>query len=61
VNKDLTENVTANIPKDVAEKLNELVKKSGISRSRYVAVLIGEAVQKQRVFRLKTSVVISEL
>jgi len=53
--------VTANIPKDVAEKLNELVKKSGISRSRYVAVLIGEAVQKQRVFRLKTSVVISEL
>lgn len=61
MNRDLTENITANVTKETASALSELVRKSGISRSKYVSILIEEAVKKQRVFKLKTSVVVSEI
>lgn len=55
------ENVTASIPSTLARQLDELVKKSGISRSQYIGHLVKEAVEKKRVFAMKTTVEIVEI
>lgn len=53
-------NLTANVPIETAMALEELVNKSGITRSQYICFLIQEAVNKKRVFKITRSVQISE-
>jgi len=53
-------NLTANVPIETAKELEQLVQKSGITRSQYICFLIQEAVNKKRVFKVTRSVQISE-
>lgn len=54
-------NLTANVPIETAMALEELVKKSGVTRSQYISFLIQEAVTKKRVFKVTRNIQISEV
>jgi len=56
-----TRNVTANIPIEIASSLEELVKKSSVTRSQYIGFLIQEAVTKKRVFKVTRNIQVTEL
>lgn len=48
-----TDNVTANLPVELSVKLTDLAKRSCLSRSRYVGLLIEDAVRLQRTFTIR--------
>lgn len=47
-----TDNVTANLSLELSSQLAALAKRSGLSRSRYVGLLIEDAVRLQRTFTI---------
>lgn len=50
-----TQNVPVNMPRRLAAQLNELAKRSGISRSKYCAHILNEAVEECRVLLINWS------
>jgi hypothetical protein len=55
-----TENITANVPEDVAAEIDQLAQASDLSRNKYVGLLLRDAAEKRRVFKVEVRTVVTE-
>lgn len=50
-----SENVSSTVPEKLARDIEGLARESGLSRSRYVGILLNEAAERRRVFRVQVT------
>lgn len=55
-----TENITANVPDAVAADIDRLAQESDLSRNKYVGLLLRDAAEKRRVFKVEVRTLVTE-
>jgi metal-responsive CopG/Arc/MetJ family transcriptional regulator len=51
-----TQNVSVNLPEQLAKHLKQLAEQSGMSRNRYCATVLKNAAESDTVFRVRTEI-----